>query len=73
MCQVNGKVRDRIQVSVGTDQDTAVNQARGLANVAKYLDSGTLRKTIFVQDKLILGKSYDIMNRIICIIFCEYH
>lgn len=51
--QVNGKLRARLRLAKGTPEAEAVAAARGLAEVAKWLDGATLRKTVFVPDKLI--------------------
>ena len=51
--QVNGKVRGRITVPTGADEDTAVAAARADENVAGYLDEGTVVKTIVVPDRLV--------------------
>lgn len=51
--QVNGKLRARLRLAKGTPEAAAVAAARGLAEVAKWLDGATVRKTVFVPDKLI--------------------
>lgn len=48
--QVNGKVRGRITIAAGADQDTAV--AAATAEVADQLD-GEVRKAIHVPDRLV--------------------
>ena len=51
--QVNGKVRAQVVVPADSDEDTVVEAARANANVARYLDGGSLRKTILVPGKLV--------------------
>ncbi len=51
--QVNGKVRATLMVPVGTSEAEVTARARELENVAKHLAGKTVRKTIFVQDKII--------------------
>ena len=40
--QVNGKVRDRVEVSAGITEDDMVQQARMLAKVAPLLEGATM-------------------------------
>ena len=51
--QVNGKVRGRIGVPADADEESVVAAAKANENVARYLDSGALRKTIVVPGKLV--------------------
>jgi leucyl-tRNA synthetase len=51
--QVNGKVRDRLQVAVGLSDEALVELARGSERVRGYLNGGEPRKTIVVPDKLV--------------------
>ena len=51
--QVNGKLRGDISVARGTSEDEAISQAKQQQNITKYLENQTIRKTIFVKDKLI--------------------
>lgn len=51
--QVNGKVRGEISVAAGSDEATVVVAAQVNAKVAGYLEGQTIRKTIFVPNKLI--------------------
>jgi leucyl-tRNA synthetase len=51
--QVNGKLRGNISVPAGAGQDAAEAAARGDESIAKWLEGETLRKTIYVKDKLI--------------------
>jgi leucyl-tRNA synthetase len=50
--QVNGKVRGRVTVAVGSDQATAEAAARAEEGVAGYL-SGPVVKVVFVPDRLL--------------------
>jgi leucyl-tRNA synthetase len=52
VCQVNGKVRDRIQVPAGLEEDELVALARGSERVQAYLNGGE-RRVIVVRDKLV--------------------
>jgi leucyl-tRNA synthetase len=51
--QVNGKVRARITVPVGADDETHESLARGEARVASLLDGATVRKVIVVPGRLV--------------------
>ncbi|MCE1228892.1 MAG: leucine--tRNA ligase [Firmicutes bacterium] len=51
--QVGGKMRGTIQLAPGATQDEAVAQARTLDSVQRHLEGKTLRKVIWVQDKLL--------------------
>jgi len=51
--QVNGKVRDRVEVSVGLSEDELVTAARALPRVAAHLDSKEIRKAVVVPGKLV--------------------
>ncbi len=51
--QVNGKVRDTIQVAPGLNQEDAQSLAHDSEKVAAHLEGKTLRKAIFVPDKLL--------------------
>jgi leucyl-tRNA synthetase len=51
--QVNGKTRDVIQLPAGTDEETAVAQARASAKVQRHLDGADIKRTIYVKDRLI--------------------
>ncbi len=50
--QVNGKVRGRLVLAMGTSEGDAVRRARGVPGVARHL-SAEPKKVIFVPDKLI--------------------
>ncbi len=51
--QVNGKLRAQLRLPADTTEEQATNAARSLANVAEYLASGTLVKTVYVPGKLV--------------------
>ena len=51
--QVNGKLRDRLQVAPGTPEDELVALARASERVRAHLDGGEPRKTIVVPGKLV--------------------
>jgi leucyl-tRNA synthetase len=51
--QVNGKVRASIEIKRGTDQAIVEGLAKKNINIAKYLADQTIKKTIFVKDKII--------------------
>ncbi len=51
--QVNGKVRDRVQVPAGLSEDELVARAKESERVRAFLDGGEPRKVIVVPDKLV--------------------
>ena len=51
--QVNGKLRDRLHVRVGTPEDELVALALASERVQAHLDAGEPRKTIVVPDRLV--------------------
>ncbi len=51
--QVNGKVRDRFEVRPGTPEDEAVRLAHESPRVSPYLDGRTVRKIVWVPDRLL--------------------
>ncbi|MCM2131162.1 leucine--tRNA ligase [Larsenimonas rhizosphaerae] len=51
--QVNGKVRDKIDVSPDATKDAIEVQAMALPNVVKHIDGKTVRKVIVVPGKLV--------------------
>jgi len=51
--QVNGKVRGRVTVPAGSPQDEVIKRAQADAGVAGHLAGKTVRKVIFVADKLL--------------------
>ncbi|HZO96907.1 MAG TPA: leucine--tRNA ligase [Gaiellaceae bacterium] len=51
--QVNGKVRDRLQVPAGLPDEELVTLARGSERVRAHLDGGEPRRVFVVPDKLV--------------------
>jgi leucyl-tRNA synthetase len=51
--QVNGKVRSRMTVPRGTSENEARSAAIADENVARFIDGNSVRKVIFVPDRLI--------------------
>jgi leucyl-tRNA synthetase len=51
--QVNGKVRARVTVAAGASQDVVMEKALADSVVAGYLAGKTVRKVIFVGDKML--------------------
>jgi leucyl-tRNA synthetase len=51
--QVNGKLRATLEVARGAEQSTVQEAALADARVSKYMNGGTVRKAIFVKDKLL--------------------
>ena len=51
--QVNGKLRATVEGPAGMDQDTAEAAARTDENVARYLDGATLKRVVYVPNRLL--------------------
>ena len=51
--QVNGRLRGQVEASRGAEQASVQAAAQGNVNVARHLDGKSIRKAIFVPDKLI--------------------
>ena len=51
--QVNGRLRARLALPRGTQETAAREAALADENVARFLDGSTVRKVIFVPDRLI--------------------
>ena len=51
--QVNGKLRARIEVPPGCDQDQAMAGAGAEENVTRHTDGKVIRKVIYIQDRLL--------------------
>ena len=51
--QVNGRVRDRVEVSAGASEEELLAQAKGSARVQEFLDGKEIRKEIVVPGKLV--------------------
>ncbi len=51
--QVNGKVRGRFELPVNLSEAEILVKAKGHPQIQKYLAEGTLKKVIFVPNKLL--------------------
>jgi len=51
--QVNGKLRGLINVPRGTTQDDVVKRALADEGIRKFVDGKPIRKTVYVQDRLL--------------------
>ena len=51
--QINGKVRERLQVAAGTDEDDVRALALKSEAVVRHLDGKAPKKVIYVPDKLV--------------------
>ena len=51
--QVNGKLRGEVEVDNDSDEETVVEAAKSNPKVSGYLMDQTIRKTIFVPNKLV--------------------
>jgi len=51
--QVNGRVRGRLKVALGTKEDEVVRLAQGLPTIAQHVNGRRIVKRIFVPDKLL--------------------
>ena len=51
--QVNGKLRATVEGPAGMDQEAAEAAARSDENVARYLDGATLKRVIYVPNRLL--------------------
>ncbi len=51
--QVGGKVRGKIDVPVDAEEDVVVSLAREQENVEKFIDGKTIRKIIYVPNKIL--------------------
>ncbi len=51
--QINGKVRDQIEIDANTGENEILNAAKAAKNAAKYLAKGTIVKEIYVPNKII--------------------
>jgi leucyl-tRNA synthetase len=51
--QVNGKVRDRLELPVGLPEEEVVEQALASPRVQALLDGGEIRRTVVVPEKLV--------------------
>jgi leucyl-tRNA synthetase len=53
VCQVNGKVRDRLQANADSDQETLKDLCRAAPNVRAHMDGKEIVKEIVVPGKLV--------------------
>jgi len=51
--QVNGKVRDRLEMPAGTDKEEAERLALAATKVQTYLEGKQIRKVIVVRERLV--------------------
>jgi leucyl-tRNA synthetase len=51
--QVNGKLRSRLELAPGSDQEQAMALALADANVTRHTDGKTVRKVIYIADRLL--------------------
>ena len=51
--QVNGKLRDRLEVPVDAEKDDVLALARAAENAARFLDGKQVVKEIYVPGKLV--------------------
>lgn len=51
--QINGKVRSKMAVSCSATKDDIVQKAKEETNVARYLSGATVRKEIYIPDKVL--------------------
>jgi leucyl-tRNA synthetase len=51
--QVNGKLRDRLEVPVDAEKDAVLAEARAAENAARFLEGKQVIKEIFVPGKLV--------------------
>jgi leucyl-tRNA synthetase len=51
--QINGKLRGKVTVPIGTDKDTIIAAAKADPKVAPHLEGVTIVKEIFVAGKMV--------------------
>lgn len=51
--QVNGKVRDQINVAKGLPEEDVIKLAQGSEKVAKFINGQTIKKTIYIPGKVV--------------------
>ena len=51
--QINGKIRDKVEIRVGTVQGKAINVALEQKKIKKIVQDKKVKKTIFIKNKLI--------------------
>jgi leucyl-tRNA synthetase len=50
---VNGKVRGEIEIPTDSLEDVVVNMAKDMPEIKKWIDGQTIKKTIFVKNKIL--------------------
>jgi len=51
--QINGKLRARIEMAPGSDEEAAMAGAMAEANVTRHTEGKTVRKVIYIPDRLL--------------------
>ena len=51
--QVNGKIRDRLEIKPGTSKDETEKSALATPKIMSYLEGKQIRKVIVVPDRLV--------------------
>ena len=51
--QINGKLRARLALAPGSNEDQAMACAMAESNVTRHMDGKTVRKVIYIQDRLL--------------------
>lgn len=51
--QVNGKLRGKMEVAIDSEQEAVLKQAKAIDNVQQHIDGKTIRKVIWVPNKLL--------------------
>jgi leucyl-tRNA synthetase len=51
--QINGKVRDKMEVKAGISEDEALKLAKESARIKKYIDGKEVKKVIMIKDRLL--------------------
>jgi leucyl-tRNA synthetase len=51
--QINGKLRARLELEPGLEQEAALEQAMAIDNVRRHMDGKQVRKVIHIPDRLL--------------------
>jgi leucyl-tRNA synthetase len=51
--QVNGKLRDKLEVEKGIEKEEAIKLAKNREKIKKWIEGKTIKKEIFVKGKLV--------------------
>ena len=51
--QVNGKLRDTIEIDIDSDEESVKEMAQNSENVKKFTDEKTIKKIIYVKNKIV--------------------